>query len=321
MASRSKRTKVKEFTSPTGVVLTESYCRRCMKNKKPTEFYKATDRELDSNGLFSVCKQCILELYDVHYLVERTLDKTILKLCRILNIIYDPAAVDSVRNQINNAQGGTRKIPNAFSIYVMRLGSMYARGKGMESQEDFDMTFNGVSQDEVDRMDSELATPDAFWGDKYSPDQLDFLEREYANFKMSYSPDAHADVVLLKRVCKKLLAIREEEDSSGKNVGNLEKQLMALMKELAISPAHASAASGGKSIDAFGVWVADIEKTKPAEWLAEDGRELHFDVDNVHEYYENYVARPIRNYLTGTSNFNLVESGYVDGEEELPEEE
>ena len=171
-------------------------------------------------------------------------------------------------------------------------------------------------------MNNELSTPNEFWGDKYSLEDLEFLETEYSNFKQSYSPETYTDIVLLKRVCKKILAIRNEEDVSGKNVGNLEKQLMALMKDLAISPAHANAASSGKSVDTFGMWIAEIEKKTPAQWLEEDGKDLHFDVDDVHKYYDNYIVRPIRNYLTGTSNFDLVEDGYdIDGDGVLEDDD
>lgn len=306
-AKRSKRIKDKEFISKTGVAVTRNYCRKCMKDKRPTDFYTATDKTLDTNGLMSVCKSCILEMYDSYYLIERTLDKTILMMCKILNIVFDTAVVDSVRNQLNNAQSSDRKPPKPFSLYMMRLGAMYARGKTMESPSEHDMTFNfnSVSEEDIQEMNSELSAPNEFWGDNYTLDELDFLEKEYAKFKQSYSPDTYADILLLKRVCKKILAIQNEEEVSGKNVGNLEKQLMALMKDLAISPAHANAASGGKSLDTFGIWIADIEKKNPAQWLEEDGKDLHFDVDNVHEYYDKYVTRPIRNYLTGTSNFEI----------------
>jgi len=38
------------------------YCRKCQKDKKETEFFKATDLYLDSNGKSSICKDCSLPI-------------------------------------------------------------------------------------------------------------------------------------------------------------------------------------------------------------------------------------------------------------------
>jgi len=304
---KSKRTVGKEFVSKTGVAVTQQYCRKCMKTKPPKDFYQATDFELDSNGLQSICKPCVFELYDGYYLVERTLDKALLRLCRTLNVVYDTRVVDSVRKEINKAQEDGRKAKQPFGIYRSRIGAMIARSGQMESEIDHDLTFYEPLNLEPSDESLELMSHDQFWGENYTLDEVEFLDREYTSFKQNYSTDDHATVVLLKRLCKKILAIKQEEDSRGKGVGALEKQLLVLMKDLAISPAHSNAANSGKMADVFGLWVKEIEKFTPAEYMESEAKDLHHDVDNISLYYENYVKRPIRNFMTGNADYNILD--------------
>ena len=56
---KSRQRKPAGVVTKTGVEVTECYCRKCMKMKKPTLFYSAVDFDLDANGKFSVCTACI----------------------------------------------------------------------------------------------------------------------------------------------------------------------------------------------------------------------------------------------------------------------
>jgi len=267
--AKSKRTvKKKEFVSKTGVTFTDNYCRRCMKDKLPKDFYQAVDFDLDSNGVLSICKTCCIELYDNILLTERTLDKTILRMCRMLNIIYDENVVNSVRKELNNAQKSDRKPKHPFSIYRARVSTMLARSGKMEDDVYFDLTFFEPQNLEVSEESLSLMSHDKFWGENYTLDEIEFLDMEYTNFKQNYATDDHATVVLLKRVCKKLLAINNLETEGGKGVGTL-------------------------------------EKFTPAEWMETEGKDLHHDVDDVANYYENYVVRPLRNFFSGNADYGV----------------
>ena len=40
-----------------------AYCRKCKKLKNESAFFKAVDETIDSNGYFSVCRECIDHIY------------------------------------------------------------------------------------------------------------------------------------------------------------------------------------------------------------------------------------------------------------------
>ena len=75
------------------------------------------------------------------------------------------------------------------------------------------------------------------------------------------------------------------------------------MKTASVDPAKANAASAGKSHDAFGLWIKDIEQFKPAEWFEE--QEKYKDMDGFILYIQNYIVRPIRNFITGNRDFQV----------------
>ena len=81
------------------------------------------------------------------------------------------------------------------------------------------------------------------------------------------------------------------------------------MKSLAISPNIANTANANKSTEAFGLWIKDIEELTPAEW--HDKHELFKDMDNLNQYFEDYFVRPIRNFITGSRDFNVQEDGDI----------
>ena len=304
MAKQSKRVTPKDFISKTGVIIIDAYCRRCRETKHPRDFYQGVDKLLDTNGIMSICKNCCIELYDEAYLSERTMNRAFLKVCRILNIVYDESVIESVTAQITKAKEDERTARHPFAIYRIRIAAMLARGSEMESEAEHDLTFHEPDIIARTEEDDALTSSDDFWGNEYTPEEVEFLELQYREFKRNYTiEDDYATVVLLKLACTKLLEMREKTSSS------LEKQLMNIFKELAISPQHQKAATGGKIKDTFGVWIKEIEQYTPAEWLASlgDKRDLHHDVDSVDLYYKNFVERPIRNFVTSNPDYNILD--------------
>src|SRR5574343_263046 len=53
-----KKTWRSNFVTPTGIQVTELYCRRCVQYLPPKLFASSEDNVLDKNGMISVCKNC-----------------------------------------------------------------------------------------------------------------------------------------------------------------------------------------------------------------------------------------------------------------------
>jgi hypothetical protein len=105
---RLKQNKTKNISKSTNVTVSQDgetvidyiYCRRCMQSKKVKEFFKATDVVLDKNGHQSICKDCISELYVLYYNMDKSIDRAMLRLCRLINWKYDSNTLESAKKQL-----------------------------------------------------------------------------------------------------------------------------------------------------------------------------------------------------------------------------
>ena len=82
------------------------------------------------------------------------------------------------------------------------------------------------------------------------------------------------------------------------------------MKTCAVDPAKTSLANSSKALDAFGVWIKDIEEKSPAEWYKD--KKKFKDIDGIDDYLKKYVTRPIKNFITGSRDFNVDKDVMVD---------
>ena len=75
------------------------------------------------------------------------------------------------------------------------------------------------------------------------------------------------------------------------------------MRTASVDPAKANMASSGKSLDTFSAFIKTIEETEPAEYYKD--KALFKDFDNINFYFEKYVRRPLKNFVTGSRDFNV----------------
>lgn len=304
----SSKTTPDNFVSKTGVSIEANYCRKCMKMLPPKEFYECTDAGfVDSNGLMSVCKNCIQEMYDKIFDETKSMEKAIHKICMTLNIRFSNDAVGATKAHINTLLESGKKVTAIFSIYKMKLT---ATKKSMDKSGLEDMSYEDVGTIYTTEAinTKEIPIPQEvvdFWGKDISRQEIEYLESQYANFKQTHKADTYAEIVLLKQVCYTMLDIKQAR-LQGDDTGKLVKELQDLMKNLAISPNVSNAAAASKGQEAFGLWIQDIEREEPAQWLKTDPRgDMYRDVGNVEEYFQKYFVRPLKNFILGSKDFNI----------------
>jgi hypothetical protein len=304
----------------TGATVTTCYCRKCMENKSHTDFYDAVDNGLvDSNGKFSVCKDCTQKLYDEIFVQTNSLEKTIHKLCIILNVRFSNEALSAMKTHTQTLIDNGKKVNAVFSIYKMKLVSVNpSMDKSVTSDmgyEDVGAIFTAKEGDGIIPIPQELID---FWGIDVEKEDIEFLEKEYANFKQTHSADTYAQIVLLKQVCYTLLDIKKLRKAND-DTDEATKTLQAMMKTLAISPNATTTTQGDKGTESLGIWIQDIERYEPAQWLKNDPRgDIYRDVANVDEYFKNYISRPIKNFILSSKDFNISDEDKDGDDSNLP---
>ena len=299
---KSRKAPIQKTTKPD-----ENYCRRCMKNKKKRLFYTATDKLLDSNGLMSICKDCINKIYDLFYINEQDVGRAILRLCRTLNVKFDPSALSALQKEIITYQESGRNLSAVFGIYKAKLVAVTSNKIG---DRDYgpDFTFHEPSRQIIDEViinddGKDLKYFESMWGKGLTLVDYEYLEHELGEWKRTTKCDTHPEEVLLKQICYIENDIRKKR-IEGKSVSSDLKMLRETMKSGGLTPVQQSEHKTGKSMDAFGPWIKDIEKLTPAEWHAQ--QEKYRDMDGIDEDLAD-ITRSIRNFMTESRDFGTIQ--------------
>jgi hypothetical protein len=209
-----------------------------------------------------------------------------------------------------------KNVKAIFSIYLMKLtATKKSMNKGGVNDFQYEDVGTIFTEKQIDT--TQIPIPEdvvKFWGKDLSRGDIEYLENEYANFKNTHSADTYAEIVLLKQVCTTMLDIKKArlaQDPTDKLV----KELQELMKNLKISPYTAKSNDINSGADTFGQWIADIERTEPAQWLKSDSRgDMFRDVTNTDEYFQKYIVRPLKNFIQGSRDFNVDENEDIERE-------
>jgi hypothetical protein len=283
-----------------------------MKDKKPADFFDAVDFFLDTNGKMSICKVCCNDIYARMFLSEHTMEKALLRCCRILNVRYDEDAVASTQERMKKIFDEGRETENIFGIYKANLmHTQKTRITNRDVMEDMifvelgsNIVANPMDADEVDGG-HDLKQ---FWGENFEYDDYVWLESEYAEWKKTHKIDTRSEISLLKMIVLKLFDIRKSR-LEGQSTNSLEKQFQDLLKTSALSPAQSNIVSQGKIADTYGMIIKMIEEEHPAEHYKD--RNLFEDFFDIKKYCYNYIYRPITNFFSGQKNYEITEDDEV----------
>lgn len=283
------------------------YCRQCQKKRRPKFYYEATDKYLDTNGLMSVCSDCINDMYYSFYKSEHSLESAIYKICKIMNVAYSVVAIEATIGKISKMVN-TKKRINVFGLYKASVS-------GIAMEEGEDRTFSELSRpivnngiDEIlDQEDVEMLKElEEKWGGKKEYEDLIYLEKEFSGWKQTHKCDNKAEEFIFKELCYLQLDIKKAREEK-KSTAPYLKTFQDLMKSGGITPAQSKASSDNKSVDSFGAIIKMIEEIEPAEFYKD--KELFKDFDGIGEYIDKYIIRPLRNFVTNSKEYLSLDDG------------
>ena len=308
-ATRSRRIKQQsKVLSSDASGLSSNYCRKCQRLLGQAQFYKATDLVLDTNGKMSVCKSCCEDLYNSFYSMEGVLDKAVYRMCKTINVVYSEVALDKLRSHLDTSMKRGRVVNNPFGLYMSKIQST------VNNDDLVNLTFldniienRKFEEDDIDTEYDieELERLRKKWGNKYSVEELIYLEDKLSKWDGSHGINTYADEVSLINVCRKQLEIDTANEQPGSDTSNLVKQLSDLMKLAGVDPKETKTAVVGKSKETFSNFIRIIEETEPAEYYKD--KNLFKDFDNLNFYFKKYVTRPLGNFLRVTRDFDVSE--------------
>ena len=217
----------------------EVYCRKCQHMKSSSSFYSATDTFLDSNNLMSICKDCINDMYSDFFNVYKSMDKTIYNLCKILNIRYEPAAVEATKNQIETYEERGTKTQAIFGLYKSKLKNSVSSGKIGEKVESdltfFEPSFEVIQEINTFEDEKNLEYYQTAWGLNLDMDDYLYLESEYGKLIERSKVDTYAEETYAREICYVRNRLRKDRELGKIDSKNIQI-FQNLMKDSALTP-------------------------------------------------------------------------------------
>ena len=282
-------------------------CRKCEKELALSNYYQTTNPFLDSNGYCSICKGCCNDIYDHYFSIYGDLRNAIHATCQDLDVRFTDMALEQTQSHIERLLSTGKEANAVFGYYKSKISSLSGNNEGIQNfrYRDSDIAKKEGTYDIGFVEDKDMNSDEdsiLFWGEGFTERQISFLNLELSNWQKTHKCDNQAEITLLKEICIKILGIRDKR-ANDENTNQDIKELQDLFKTASVDPAKANAASAGKSHEAFGLWIKEIEELTPAEWYEDQLK--YKDMDGFAQYIKNYVVRPIRNFLSGTRNFKV----------------
>ena len=294
MARGRKKKVSKPHISPSGKEFEKIYCRKCEEMVDHGKFFTATNPYLDANNKMSICKDCINDMYGQIISARRSIDKTILELCRMLNVAYIPVAVSSTITQIESMRNAGRNVHAVFGLYM-------AKFRQSATKEGLPFTFQETTVVMADNLDDDYEHADymkAKWGPAFSMEDYEWLESKYSEWQQSHPSKTMAEQEYLKLIVLKLWH-NQQEIMQGKMPDI--KGFNELTKNAALSPYTAKLNDSSGNLDNFSEIVETLFSTEPEEYY--DDPEMYADWDNIRPYMAEYMTEPLSRFVRGNQDF------------------
>ena len=239
------------------------------------------------NGVFEylpMCKSCAKDLFNKYIEECESPYDALYKFCAAMNLYYSTTAATGAFSTVIKGDGFTDAVLGNYMKTL--LLPQYADGAQNESvQQIIDNTRANVKK----------------WGSGYSGEEYRRLNELYSQWAGGTPQDTVTQVSITKDLCKIDLKI-EKYTVENRDTKDLLTQKQALIKSLAIDPQTLlKNRQDNEATECFGAWIAEIEKSSPAEYL--DDPDVYFDVNGIEAYWDKHIRRPLKNLLTGTKDF------------------
>lgn len=275
----------------------QTMCCRCGGMFVDAQFYRSySEHHAALGGHLPICKECFHQEYDAYIERYQSRRRAMKRMCMIYDVYYSDKIFDSCENE--EASEGR---------YFRKLNIRQCKDRTFEDslQEGF-MFVDGERSDvlklktkaEIAAEDPEIEEDDIEkWGSGFLKEDYEMLNAHYKYLKAANPNCDSNQEIFIKDLCyinmQKMKAVR------GERVEDYNKLTESYRKSF--SQAGLKTVRDASEVESFsmGATIEMIEKYTPAEYYK--NKDLYKDHDNIGEYIERLMLRPLRNLMHGTT--------------------
>jgi len=276
------------------VIQSDKYtCCECGNSLPKNKFFKSSSSIFSGIGHLPICKDCLereLKKYKIEYHGDN--NRAMQRLCMMFDIYYDAALFES-------CDGNDEKVVGNY-IRKTNLGQYKNRTFDTSVEEGFVFIDGNSLEDNSKPVVENPPNPKLVekWGGGLSNIDYDELEKHYKYLK-SANPNCDSNQeIFIVELCytkmQQMKAVREGRVDDYKKLADSYRQSFS---QAGLKTVRDTSASEGFTI---GVNAELIEKYTPAEYYK--NKQLYKDYDNIQDYIERFLLRPLRNLKFGSTD-------------------
>lgn len=277
-------------------------CCSCGEPLALTKFYKSNS-VFYADGHLPICKECFSSKFG-HFAAEYHSNKMAMqRMCMTFDIYFNEAAFDSCDTDDSTVLGN----------YFRKLNLSQHKGKTFENsiKEGFDLSGDrkpvketqevvNVDSDDEENENADMIDPADIekWGAGLEPTDYTILNSHYRLLSSSNPQcDGNAEIFIIDLCYTKMQQMKAVRES---RVDDYKKLTESYIKSFTQAGLKTVKDTNAMEDFTIGVNAETIEKYTPAEYYK--NRSLYKDHDNIGDYIERFLLRPLRNLMRGTKD-------------------
>ena len=277
-------------------------CCSCGEPLALTKFYKSNS-VFYADGHLPICKECFSSKFG-HFAAEYHSNKMAMqRMCMTFDIYFNEVAFDSCDTDDSTVLGN----------YFRKLNLSQHKGKTFEDsiKEGFDLSGDrkpvketqevvSVDNDDEENENADMIDPADIekWGAGLEPTDYTILNSHYRLLSSSNPQcDGNAEIFIIDLCYTKMQQMKAVRES---RVDDYKKLTESYIKSFTQAGLKTVKDTNAMEDFTIGVNAETIEKYTPAEYYK--NRSLYKDHDNIGDYIDRFLLRPLRNLMRGTKD-------------------
>lgn len=274
-------------------------CTCCGKNKAISNFYYSSSYVNKYTETVQICKECIS-----NYVVGDNSPDDMIKVKDILRMIDKPFIESSWKKSVEESEKNDK---NPFGTYMKNIAMPHNKDKSWKDSQ-FKEDIVVVKKEKVPEIndtvtDEQLKEWHRMWGEEELEGYL-FMDKFYNEYMTKFPKDSPAQVNTYKSLAK--IHWKAEQKLANDEIKEW-KELMDVSSKLHndanIKPVQSKGVGEDKGLHCYGLWIADIEEKRPAEYF--EDKKLYKDFDSLEKYFDKWVLRPFKNLFGKQRDFDV----------------
>lgn len=277
-------------------------CCSCGEPLALTKFYKSNS-VFYADGHLPICKECFSSKFG-HFAAEYHSNKMAMqRMCMTFDIYFNEVEFDSCDTDDSTVIGK----------YFRKLNLSQHKGKTFEDsiKEGFDLSGDrkpvketqevvNVDSDDEENENADMIDPADIekWGAGLEPTDYTILNSHYRLLSSSNPQcDGNAEIFIIDLCYTKMQQMKAVRES---RVDDYKKLTESYIKSFTQAGLKTVKDTNAMEDFTIGVNAETIEKYTPAEYYK--NRSLYKDHDNIGDYIDRFLLRPLRNLMRGTKD-------------------